>query len=609
MADDAHGLKVPRLKKDSRKKKKNKRKKNPANGPHNTIYPDMTISPTVGKHSETNPAFPDNSVLPSAFSPATLNAHSPSSVSTMALNLHGSMSPRKQTLRRHEQTSKESKPCIISEAKKNMKPRVLGSSSAGSDAAAINGFLFSKQKMDGKTTLVTVPQSVVVVCHDSYSRGGNRMAPGTLLARGVLEIFQLHSCDVTYVSCGEGFVYPLLPKVTIVRTSENVFVLPLANPSRYWRFVLVTLDPDVIAKVESVLQSLVNYSSLLHEYIMLDIADARTTPNHTYNSTDVAATNGHLLSALFPEVPPSPPLVSVSPPPTASGGFPPFDLNATLDSSLPDSNIVAGYSKPAEPFPSFLQAPNPRASQFLKENAERFGAKNLDKLQDAHEVSSMDSLLDEYEETLSATRSVYQESSSRMLSLHYVNHHSQSRELPLRLTNHHRSVDCNWGQFLKAAGRLQPRRMTPSHGGRSRKSSTSNLYTSVSSWMDPGKENGTITHSKSMRSFASRQSSSAPKGLFEAYRQIPLNGHTPFMVERSLSSRSLSLTLLPVNAPPLKAASPQVPNKLKPPPEESPLAATHRSDGLTPSVVYDLIRNRDNTVKPKVSGLRGFFGW
>ncbi|RCK55764.1 hypothetical protein Cantr_05728 [Candida viswanathii] len=58
---------------------------------------------------------------------------------------------------------------------------------------------------------------------------------GSLLAHGIFEVFQLHRGDVTFLSCGSTFVYPLLPKTKILRINLNQFMLPLAKPERYWK--------------------------------------------------------------------------------------------------------------------------------------------------------------------------------------------------------------------------------------------------------------------------------------------------------------------------------------------------------------------------------------
>lgn len=563
--------------------------------------------PTTTHAAETESALPKPDLSPhsdlSALSifykdePQTLFADAP----VLPPTLHGSMSPRKQALRRHEMNQQnELDRTILAQTKRNMKQRVSNSTSAGSDETTANGAFLFRKNIDGKTTLVTVPLSQIVVYHDNHEQSlAKQLLSGNVLARGILEIFQLHNGDVTYMSCGESFVYPLLPKLNLLRTTENSFVLPLANPRRYWKIVLGPADSSTIVKLETVLQSVVIYTNL--------VSNSTARPVDDPKAFEPRDSNQHLLSSMFSEIPPSPPLVSASPPPDVTS-VPPFELPVPMQKHLRGSNGFQGFSPLQNElvYSPNLHAPLPQGQEFYGSsqqwqiaNEPQF-ARN-DRHHDKVESSSMDSLLDEYEETVSATRSVtHHDASSQILaspgaayafpSLNYRDHFDS----PRKPTHDTRSIDHDWSHLNKSAGRLQPRRVDQSHGGRSRKSSTSELYTSVSSWMDPGQQGGgVIQHSKSIRSLASRQSLVTHNGLFDVYRQISSTAYPPTLSKANGSRKAKD------------SGGSQTRDALA----KTEVPTGRRNDGLTPSEVYNLIRNRDNAVKPKSTGIRGFFGW
>ena len=89
-------------------------------------------------------------------------------------------------------------------------------------------------------------------------------ANGSLLAHGIFEIFQLHQGDVTYLSCGNNFIYPLLPKIKVFRINSNQFLLPLVNPERYWKIFINSEELNVINNLINVFQRNVQFISL-HE--------------------------------------------------------------------------------------------------------------------------------------------------------------------------------------------------------------------------------------------------------------------------------------------------------------------------------------------------------
>lgn len=89
----------------------------------------------------------------------------------------------------------------------------------------------------------------------------NNQSHGRLLGHGRFELFQLHQKAVSYLQCG-SVVYPILPKLKILKISKNQFILPLANPERYWRIVLHTANDSIINDLESSLKSICQFRNL-----------------------------------------------------------------------------------------------------------------------------------------------------------------------------------------------------------------------------------------------------------------------------------------------------------------------------------------------------------
>lgn len=670
MADESPILQVAKLKKEPRKRRKQKRRKNPANQlQHNHEAPE-TLETQEQKperdHSVNSPSIAHNTLphdIPQhLLSPLMQQPRGPdmllppsesaavSDGSSLPNGRQGYLSPRKEALKRHEH-KREPLPEFLSEAKKNMKPTSLnGQQAVGPDTTGTlnGGFMFTKQNMDGKSLLITVPLAQIVVYHDTNGRNASaKVTSGALLASGVLEIFQLHNGDVTYMSCGESFVYPLLPKLNILRTSELTFVLPLANPRRYWKILLHAANPELISKLEIVLQIAVQYTNVVSS--SPQPASERSWDQTAQNNIQSAEEmNNPLLSSFFDDVPPSPPSVSASPPPETTNVLP-LDLNLRLDSEIRNSSMhvaanngnYAGQEKEVYPVRN-LHNSHHRDQYRVKSPAGATAPDERKHLDEKADSSSMDSLLDEYEETLSVTRSMsFYEPSSNIPSLPLaglqfpsVHQHPDMRDSPSKLKSDLVSVDYDWSHFKRTAGRFpQKRYNNPSHGGRSRKSSTSDLYTSVSNWMEPGQpgHQAVLPHSRSIRSLASRQSFVVPNQLFDAYRETSISASQTTLhrdkaeVKQNGKHHSKTHPLLdqqPQKKTPYhplegnrsftgKAPSTKSESRLDFFTKNEHLSMKNlpRNDGLTPSEVYDLIRNRDNMIKPKSSGIRGLFGW
>lgn len=114
--------------------------------------------------------------------------------------------------------------------------------------------------MEQKVTLFKFNSSRILVYDEQLS--DKNTTSGRLLSHGTFEIFQLHNGDVTYISCGPSFIYPLLPKLKILRISFNQFILPLSNPERYWKIFINSNETNVIQLLESTFDRVVQYRNL-----------------------------------------------------------------------------------------------------------------------------------------------------------------------------------------------------------------------------------------------------------------------------------------------------------------------------------------------------------
>ncbi|CAM9021455.1 unnamed protein product [Wickerhamomyces anomalus] len=84
---------------------------------------------------------------------------------------------------------------------------------------------------------------------------------GRLLGHGKFEVYQMHMKKVSYFQCG-SVVYPILPRLKILKISHNQFILPLSNPERYWRIVIETNDSLIIKELEEVFKKICHFRNL-----------------------------------------------------------------------------------------------------------------------------------------------------------------------------------------------------------------------------------------------------------------------------------------------------------------------------------------------------------
>lgn len=497
-------------------------------------------------------------------------------------------SPRKQTIKRHitGEVAEEAE-SIISQAKENLKNQSQGNPSSPESIGVIDTHLTkSNFNLDGKISLFKFKSSKILVYDEQLNEYGDMSTvSGRLLGHGELEIFHLHNGDVSFLSCGRSIIYPLLPKLKILRTGFNEFILPLLNSKRYWKILVNSDNIEIINKLIISFQSVVIYRSLYYGSSLLDvqklgepdnnekllsadelsrILDTRSDKKPVQSKkTSVEASNGLPLSTPIPPYPlqhfyesrddmdtPTPTIYERIPDSPPSPPFSPIQFDG-LDDQLaePSTEIAINNEAPIHdnyqhhlnnptPYKDAYNAlhemnlfPSPTKQAFntlnesfkkisMNENhaiarpaAKRIGGpiilqsnpfqaigdkENFKKDIDSKSESSLDSLLDEYEENLSTTRSMKFQKSGQTSAIvsrssSFIMHHPIINDTMHKQyrTDNARNVKGNLrtvnGEFpvtsLSEYNRL--RNGTHSFKVRSRRSSRSDLYTSETNWMEP----------------------------------------------------------------------------------------------------------------------------
>ncbi|ODV69455.1 hypothetical protein HYPBUDRAFT_8833 [Hyphopichia burtonii NRRL Y-1933] len=535
------------------------------------------------------------------------------------------LSPRKQAIMRYKKSDdKMNEHNFFSEVKENMKKR-SPPATHNYDEDDKYSTILAQQNMEGKASLFKFSSAKILVYHSQLS--DEHQSSGRLLGHGEFEVFQLHNGDVTYLSCGRSFVYPLLPKLKILRIAFNQFILPLLNPERYWKIFINSEDYNKIQKLENTLNNVVQYRNLYYGPNDLKLKESKeieestnSNPALTINekpaelqiqstknnvpivsslvnddsSNKYSFNNKNL--AVFAEIPDSPPSAPISPQPIIDEEYTSFNLLASdyqktpLAPPLPAfenhperllnkqksmnsitsamaSFDVYGPSHPTNTDPSTIldklhnkKMINPSRSTAIKPHNQQHPLSNsftlnntspqqffndgayknilelhqpkptkihkspnlhshdqaIQKLQHAHRMeetksdSSMDSLLDEYEEHLSVSKSMtftHSRPPSTSISERYnLNSRLHGGNYNLRFwssnNNHSGLANSQFGDpeedyedyFPSTSlsgynqARMENHNNNPSN--RSRRSSHSELYTSMSNWMEPGKGNG-----------------------------------------------------------------------------------------------------------------------
>lgn len=577
----------------------------------------------------------------------------------LLLLLHASpLSPRKQALLRHKKSDASvGEPLFVSEVKQLKKTR---KPSARLPAPGAEDERFSQllagQSMADKATIFRAPSARISVYHEQVGDPATT-ASGTLLGHGEFTIFQLHNGAITYLACGSSFVYPLLPKLKILRVNRTHFILPLVNPQRYWKIDVDAGDGDTkaLSQLERVLQGIVNYTTL---YVELENSRAGHVDTRPPVLGADDATVGHYIP-FFNTIPESPPSAPVSPhqlnlydpklaclpsPAPRMMSPPQLDLNGTklfllvhkdadtIPQTIPQSMsqtvpMIPTESQPPPhpgPHPSLPTAPalptaypTPALPPLPKLAVNPSHSNPYKYASDGSDSSSMDSLLDEYEENVSMTKSINfnasrppSHSASLVSTSHPpVVHYARGRAfvLPERSVAGSsyggRRNDEPLDDGFPTTSLSQYNRRRTSQGGRSRQSSVSELYTSVSNWMEPGTGGPQLTHSRSNYSLGGRQGGTRPVSAKDTYRDIyrSITLHDIAALatgqENKWDTRHYSKLLVTDQFSRRPASAPRP--APKPEPSQSRLSS---------SEVFQLLSQREEKVE-RPSGIGRFFGW
>lgn len=464
----------------------------------------------------------------------------------------GHLSPRKQTIMRYRKSDDQiDSGSIINEVRGSLKSQASNSSVGISN----EGYDKTKIHVDEKTTLFKFTSSKILVFDDDINNSENNLSLGRLLGHGEFEIFQLHNGDVSYLSCGPSFIYPLLPKLKILRINLNQFILPLVNPERYWKIFINTENPDTIEKLENALEGVIRYRNL---FVTSDKKSQSTSlsDKHNMGSSKFIGNNtmGFDIAHISNNIPDSPPSAPLSPsnnqgivndfqldpplpPPALNNPIIPKDnSNNSLSSALASLDINNPPQSPSSRlhYNNFQKpkAPSKYSNPYQQSPKKKYNNRQFDEKSD----SSMDSLLDEYEENISISKSFsYSRGPSRPISRSssFVNqpvYNRQEHILPQNDSYNNDTLDDDPFPFTSLS------EYNKNHNTTSRRSSQSGLYASESNWMDPTMnpktQNRTIPpHSRSTYSLASSQNDMKNSELNSTYKQI----------YKSIAQRNLSL--------------------------------------------------------------------
>lgn len=129
-----------------------------------------------------------------------------------------------------------------------------------SPAASVNS---SKGSFSGdeRTTLFQFDKAEIFSFEELQGDVTETHSQGRLLGHGKFEVFQLHQKKVSYIQCG-SVVYPILPKLKMLKISPNQLILPLSNPERYWRIVIDTANDSIMRDLENVFKSICQFRNL-----------------------------------------------------------------------------------------------------------------------------------------------------------------------------------------------------------------------------------------------------------------------------------------------------------------------------------------------------------
>lgn len=385
---------------------------------------------------------------------------------------HYSISPRKQAFMRYK-NSDEQLNYSLNEVKNKLKNNNLKDVISNADL-----------NLDEKVTLFKYKSAKIMV-YDDKVLDTNYKSTGSLLTHGEFEIFQLHNGDVTYLSCGKTFIYPLLPKVRILRVSFNQFILPLQYPERYWKIFINSDEPHVMDVCENTFQRAVQYSKSYTNEKASPVKDSFLLPGFSISS----------------ELPPSPPSAPISP----------HNINEFASDKLPEISSIPLQQ---------IQQPKPKRAVHR-----RIKSENSD--------DSMDSLLDEYEENI-----IYSTAQSRVQSR--AQSRVQSRKPSISSRQYEEFPSTSLSEY-KNKLQLNPYQKNTKNSIRSRRSSRSELYAAETDWMEPN----VIPRTKSTYSLASAPNPELNSTFKNIYRSISYRNLRPYIDDDVTSVKSQRLPAHP----------------------------------------------------------------
>lgn len=534
------------------------------------------------------------------------------------------LSPRKQTILRYKKSDDGiNERSLISEAKENLKNKKINSKTPESQCSKIDETMVSPQTgldMDKKVTLFKHKSSRILVFDEQLNEKKTEIekaSSGRLLGHGEFEIFQLHNGDVTYLSCGPSFVYPLLPKLKILRIDFNQFILPLVNPERYWKISINSDDRYLIELLEKTLEENVKYRNLFFgtnqlsstsicESIEQEITQNYANDNETKQTPDSEAimnssadskkneipvaenAANYQFPIIFNEIPDSPPSAPLSPhnenitnvnlmTPTKNPHLLPgwslkkkqsdqsinsamasLDVNKDIETIAAnnrvrrtDSKGIFGSDKVGAPLTlnQNQKVHHPKPKKFansLNKNPIQFQNKTH-KSQDNKSDSSMDSLLDEYEENIHTTKSITFNSRPPSRPMSVVSSFSRPQINYTRGSYFHGPIERDADDLTNSqcnetfenqefpTTSLSEYNKTRNGGNsgfvKSRRSSRSELYTSESNWMEPSATAIESGHNRTMKPRNSvhdhvRPISNDVKQIYRSFTQRNLSQYT-----------------------------------------------------------------------------------
>ncbi|CAK9442224.1 uncharacterized protein LODBEIA_P59670 [Lodderomyces beijingensis] len=434
-------------------------------------------------------------------------------------------SPRKEAILRYKSSDLEPTPDL----REHLKPR---NENSPETQLKVQGPSYIN--MEGKVTLFKFESSKIL------ELASQNKETGSLLAHGEFEIFQLHNGDVTYLSCGgKSFIYPLLPKIRILRISFNHFLLPLLNPERYWKIFIHSDAESILDVLEGTFKWNVQYLNISSEKTDEKSPQEKLSPGLGVFADERINARPHELSSPndFPDVidttiPDSPPSAPISP--TQIHSVPQLALSpshqrryafeqnqikkqaslqslstnvACLDlNAQPSPHQVKPrrYENPYETPTSFVRTLHEQPAAVAARTSQNFHVP-ITRIDEKSE-SSMDSLLDEFEQNVQSAKpasTVYHSRPvSRQQSVASIHHqvptYSRGKYFHAQIDKDDDDGEIRHFPSLSEYNRNScVGNNNNGHASRpvmSRRSSRSDLYADESGWMEPNLDQNTHHH-------------------------------------------------------------------------------------------------------------------